>query len=114
MTNFSFLLVFKDTLFKQAILSLLGEMECNTQFFESNAEDINGLLSEISIFKPDTVLFEEASPLWTVSCPVHLFKEMPGRPIVVVSQEHNLMHVIHWQTLQVGKADDLIESIRFE
>jgi hypothetical protein len=112
LTDLCFLLVFKDTLFKQIVLSLLGEMDSDIQFLESSADDIDSLLNEISEFRPNTVLFEEASPLWSASCLIHLLKEMPGCPIVVISQEHNLVHVVHWQTLEVEKADDLFKSIK--
>ena len=112
MADLCFLLVFKDTLFKQIVLSVLGEMDSSIQFFESNTEDLNDLLNEISKLNPDTVLLEESSPLSADWCLVHLLKEMPGRPIVVVSQEHNQLHVVHWQTLQMQKAHDLIESIK--
>jgi len=111
LANFCFLLVFKDVLFKQIILSLISEMKGNIQIFESDARDVDDLLDEISKLKPDSLMIEEASPLSAASCLVHLLKVLDGRPIIVISQEHNLLHVVHWQTVQVERANDLLEFI---
>lgn len=78
---------------------------------DSTANDIDGLLNEILKYQPDTILLDESSPLSTIPCLVHLLKELPGRPIVVVSQEENLLHVIRWRTVQVEQANDLIEFV---
>jgi hypothetical protein len=112
LSNLCFLLVFKDVLFRQIMLSLLSEMQGNIQLFESNADAVEDLLVEVSKLRPDAIMLEEASPLSSASCLVHLLKVLPGRPIIVVSQEQNLLHVIRGRTVQVEQADDLIEFVR--
>jgi hypothetical protein len=83
------------------------------EIFESSAANIDDLLREVSNLRPDTVLVEETSPLSVASSLVHLMKAMPGHPVVVLSQEQNLMHVVQWQTVHVEKANDLVELIDF-
>jgi hypothetical protein len=80
--------------------------------FESTPNDVDDLLMEVSMLSPDTVLLEEDSPLSSYPCLFHLLKAMAGRPIVVVSQEYNTMHVVHWRTVRVETVNDLIESIK--
>jgi chemotaxis response regulator CheB len=106
------LLVFKDTLFKQILLSLLIEAHNKIEIIESTADNVDDLLGEVRIFDPDAVLLEKSSPLSDVPCLFRLFMVMPGRPVVLISQEHNFVHVVHWQTVQVETATDLIEAIR--
>jgi hypothetical protein len=80
--------------------------------FESSAEDVDGLLKDIVNLKPDTVLLDEASHFSSKSSLAPLLMAMPGRPIVVVSQKYNLMHVVHYRTVQVETVSDLIESLK--
>jgi hypothetical protein len=110
--NICFLLVFKDALFKQILANLLMQMNNNHSIFESAAEDMDGLLKDIVNFKPDTLLLEEASYFSSKSSLAPLLMAMPGRPIVVVSQKYNLMHVVHYRTVQVETVGDLIESLK--
>jgi hypothetical protein len=110
--NICFLLVFRDALFKQVLSNLLVEMNSRFEVFESNSEIVDDLLIEISKLQPDTVLLEETSPLSGNSCLFHLVKEMRGRPIIVVSQEYNLMHIVNWRTVPVETVNDLIKSIK--
>jgi len=110
--NYCFLLVFKDGLFKQILSNLLVEMNNGFEIYESTAEDVDDLLTEVSKLSPDTILLQESSPLSKGACLIHILRAIPGRPVVVVSQEHNLMHVVHWRTVYVETVNDLIESIR--
>jgi hypothetical protein len=105
------LLVFKDTLFKQILLNLLIEANNQIGLIESNADNVEDLLGEVVIFEPDAVLLEKSSPLSDVPCLFRLFMIMPGRPVVLISQEHNFVHVVHWQTVHVKTATDLIRAI---
>jgi hypothetical protein len=93
------------------MLRLLIEMTHKIDTFESTANDVDDLLQEVSILGPDMVLMEEGSPFAAASCLGHMLMAMPGCPVIVVSQEHNLLHVVHWQTVQVETARDLIEFI---
>jgi hypothetical protein len=108
--NHCFLLVFKDNLFKQIILSLLKEMN-NVEMKDSTANDVEGLLKEVLKYQPDTVLLEESSPLSAAPCLFHLLNILHGRPVVLVSPKSNLMHVVHWRTIEVETASDLFKSI---
>jgi hypothetical protein len=102
----------KDALFKEIMLSLLIDMTNTIEIFESTAEDVDDLLKEVSKYDPDTILVEESSPLSGASCLVHILMAMSGRPVVVLSQEHNWMHVVQWQTVQLSSANDLINAIK--
>jgi hypothetical protein len=87
-------------------------MNYGFEVFESTPKGVDELLIDVSKLNPDTVLLEEESPFSTYPCLFHLLKAMPGRPIVVVSQEYNTMHVIHWRTVRVETVNDLIECIK--
>jgi len=79
---------------------------------ESTADDIEGLLTEVLQYQPDTVLLDESSPLSAASCLLHLLSTLPGKSVVLVSQERNQMHVIHLRTIEMETASDLFETSR--
>jgi hypothetical protein len=108
-----FLLVFKDTLFKQTILGLLKEMD-NVDLIESKAEDAGDLFKEVVKYRANTILMDESSPLSAAAPLFHLLMSLPGRQIVLISKENNLIHVAHWRTIQVDTAADLFKSITIE
>ena len=89
-------------------------MNHSFEIFESSAENIDDLLREVSELCPDTILLQESSPLSGGAGLVHLLRAMPGRPVVVVSQQHNVMHVVHWRTVCVETVSDLIDTIRHD
>lgn len=107
------LLVCKDTLFRQVVLGLLLDIHENVEMFESAARTIHDLLNEVSDIDPDIILLEETSPLSEEFRLVHMLLAKPGRPVIVISQEHNWMHVVHCETVQLSSANDLINAINF-
>ena len=104
----------RNILFKEVMLSLLVDMSVPLEIFDSTASDVNGLLEEISHINPDMILLEETSPLSKGSCLFDVLAIRPGCPVVVVSQEHNQVHIVKWQTVQLNSASDLINTIGFD
>ena len=84
----------------------------NIEVFESAADDVDHLLEEVSKIDPDTILFEASSPLSAKSCLVHVLIAKPGCPVIMISQEQNWMHVVRWETVQIGSANDLIKTFK--
>jgi hypothetical protein len=87
-------------------------MNNSHEIFESSAEDVDGLVKDIVKLQPNTVLLDETSHFSSASSLAPLLMAMPGRPIVVVSQKYNVMHVVHYRTVQVETVSDLIESLK--
>ncbi len=107
-----FLLICRNDLLRDAMMSLLIGMPGPIDVFETAASDVDGLLHDVSHIDPDMILLEETSPLSKGSCLFHVLTVKPGRPVVVVSQEHNWIHVVRWQTVQIKSASELINTIR--
>lgn len=106
------LLVCKDgTLFKQIVWNLLTPITDHIDMFDSNAQTIADLLDEVSRIDPDVILLEESSPLSMDSVLAHVLLAKPGRPVIVINQEHNWVHTVCWETIQLRSADDLRNMI---
>ena len=101
----------KDALFRQIVSNLLVNVDDHVEIFESTARNLNDLLQDVSDINPDIILLEETSPLSVDSLLVHVLFAKPGRPVIVISQEHNWMHMVRWETIQLHSANDLISTI---
>jgi len=101
----------KDALFRQIVSNLLVNVDDHVEIFESTARNLNDLLQDVSDINPDIILLEETSPLSVDSPLVHVLFAKPGRPVIVISQEHNWMHMVRWETIQLHSANDLINTI---
>ncbi len=103
----------KDNLFKGAMSSLLLDMAAGIQLWESNSHDVETLLKETSHMDPDVIVLESTSPLSDGSLLMRVLMARPGRPVIVVSHEHNWMHVVRWETVRLESANDLIDVMKF-
>ena len=106
-----FLAIRKNSLFKQAVSSLLDDMTNSLELFESNASNVDDLFKEISEIDPDMILLEESSPFSDESLLVRLLITKPDLPVIVISEEINYMHVVRRKTVQLSSSIELIEAI---
>lgn len=108
-----FLVGRKDSLFKQLVASLLIDMLDDLELHENQTIEFNGLLEEIHAVNPNLILLEDASPFSENSLMSRLLVSLPGLPLIVISEDSNLMHVIRCNTRLLGSSNDLIETITF-
>ena len=102
----------KDTLLKEVISSLLLDISNDIELLESSVHDFETLLRGVSHVDPDVIVLEASSPFSEESQLVRVLMARPGRPVIVVSQEHNWMHVMRWETVKLESAYDLIDVMK--
>ncbi len=106
------LLVCKHILFKQIMSKLLLNISDEVELFESTTQDVECLLQDVSDIDPDLIFLEEDSPLSAESFLMRVLVARPGRPVIVVNQEDNWMHVVRWETVKLRSADDLLDAMK--
>jgi len=106
-----FLVGRKDSLFKQLVASLLVDLNDQLELRENKAVDFGGLLDEIKDAKPDMILLEESSPFSENSLLTYLLINIPAMPVIVISEDSNLMHIVRRETKLLSSSSDLIETI---
>ena len=94
------------------MLSLFIDAADQFEIFESTAHDAEGLLQEVSRVNPDLILLEESAPLSAQLRLCQVLTVKPYRPVIMISQEHNWMHVIHRKSVQLNSASDLIDALK--
>ena len=94
-------------------MNLLVNGADNVEMFESTALDVRDFLNEVTHLDPDIILLEESSPLSTNSPLVHVLIAKPGRRLIMISQEHNWIYVVHWENFHLSSASDLVNTIKF-
>ncbi len=83
----------------------------NFELDESRTIEFDALLNEIEALHPHLILLEEASPFSSASLMTRLLVALPELPLIVISEDSNLMHVIRCQTRLLSSSQDLIETI---
>jgi chemotaxis response regulator CheB len=111
MNKLCFLAIQKNSLFKQAISSLVGKATNGIELYESVANNVEDLIKEISDMAPNVLLLEQSSPLLNESVLAGLLMISPCVSVIVVSEETSFMHVVHRETIQLSSSIDLIEAI---
>ena len=101
----------KDSLFQQLVASLLNDLADNLKLHESEAGDIEGLLNEVAEVEPDMILLEDSSPFSQDSLLVQLLIDRPNLPVIVISEDSNVMHVVRRETMLISSSSDLIKTI---
>lgn len=109
----SLLLVGKDQLFRQLVSGLLLDIRDVVETYESSAIDLPDLLVEVADIHPDIMLLEDVSPLSADTCLVPVLIANADLPVIVVSSEHNWMHVVRRESVRLNSANELIEAVRF-
>jgi hypothetical protein len=111
MNKLCFLAIQKNSLFKQAVSSLIGKATNGIELYESEADNVEGLIKEISDMAPHVLVLEESSLLLNESVLAGLLMISPCVSVIVVSEETSFMHVVHRETIQLSSSIDLIEAI---
>ena len=106
-----FLVGQKDSLFKEVVATLLMDSTNNLFLYESQAVDFEGMLAEVLKVEPDVILLDESSPFTVDSFLMQLLITNPGLPVIVISEDDNLMHVVHRETIEINSSMDLINTI---
>ncbi|MBI5702567.1 MAG: hypothetical protein ACOYYF_10705 [Chloroflexota bacterium] len=106
-----FLVGRKDSLFKQLVASLLVDMMDDLDLYENKAVEFDALLEEIKIASPHLLLLEEASPFSENSLMTRFLANLPALPVVVISEDSNLIYVVRCNARLLSSSRDLIEAI---
>lgn len=106
-----FLVGRKDSLFKQLVASLLVDMMDNLDLYENKAVEFDALLEEIKFASPHLLLLEEASPFSENSLTTRFLASLPALPVVVISEDSNLIYVVRCNARLLSSSRDLIEAI---
>ena len=101
----------RTSLFKDLMANLLNGLIDDLDIQENQADDFEGLLTEISNADPTLVLLDETSPFSGDSFLVQLLIHKPGLPVIVVSEDSNLMHVVQKETRVIGSSNDLVDAV---
>jgi DNA-binding NarL/FixJ family response regulator len=96
----------------QLVASLLVDMMDDLDLYESQAVGFEELLNEMQIANPRLILLEETLPFSSASLMTRLLAARPELPVIVISEDTNLIHVIRCQTRLLSSSKDLIETIQ--
>lgn len=100
-----------DSLFKNLIANLLNDLIKDLDFHESQADDLEGLLNEISETEPTLILLDNSSPFSGDFPLIRILMHKPGLPVIVISENSNFMHVIRRETQIINSSSDLVKAI---
>lgn len=111
MEKLCFLAGRKDSLFKQLVASLLMDATDHLELYENKSGEVAELLNEIKEAKPDMIVLEDSAPFAENSLLIRILIHVPEVPMIVISEDSNLIHVVRCQTRLLGSSNDLIETI---
>ena len=100
-----------DSLFKNLVATLLNDLIKDLDLHESQAEDLEGLLNEISEAKTALILLDDSFPFSDESPLVRILIHSPNLPVIVISEEANLMHIVHRETRTINSSSDLVQAV---
>jgi len=101
----------KDALFKTLVAGLLDGKIDDMDIQESQANDFDGLLAEISEADPTLILLDDSFPFSKDSFLVRILLHRPDLPVVVISEDSNLMHIVRKETKVIDSSNDLINVV---
>jgi DNA-binding NtrC family response regulator len=101
----------KDSLFKNLMANLLSDLIDDLDLQESHADDMEGLLNEISETEPAFILLDDSSPFSGESPLVRILIHRPNLPVIVISEDSNLMHIVHRETRIINSSNDLVKAV---
>jgi len=101
----------KDSLFKNLVATLLNDLIKDLILYESQAEDLEGLLNEISETDPTLILLDDSSSFSSESPLMSILMRKPGLPVIVISENSNSMHIVRRETQIINTSRDLIKAI---
>ena len=100
-----------DSLFKNLVATLLNDLIKDLDLHESLAEDLEGLLDEISETDPTLILLDDSSPFSGASPLISILMHKPGLPVIVIGENSNFMHIVHRETKIINSSNDLVNAI---
>lgn len=83
----------------------------NLDLYENKAVEFDALLEEIKFASPHLLLLEEASPFSENSLMTRFLASLPALPVVVISEDSNLIYVVRCNVRLLSSSRDLIEAI---
>ena len=101
----------KDSLFKNLVAILLNGLMDDLDLQESGAEDLEGLLNEISEAEPTFILLDDSSSFSEESLLVRILMHKPDLPVIVISENSNLMHIVRRETRTINSSNDLVNAV---
>jgi len=101
----------KDTLFKNLVASLLNGRIDDMDVQESQADDFDGLLVEISEADPTLIMLDDSYPFSKDSFLVQILLHRPDLPVIVISEDSNLMHIVRKETKIIDSSKDLFNVV---
>ncbi len=106
-----FLVGKRDSLFKQLVASLLIDLTDGFVLYENKALEMENLLREIDHVRPDMILLEDMSPYSEGSLLSRLLFKTSDIPLIVISEDSNVMHVVRRESRLLSSSSDLIKTI---
>lgn len=101
----------KESLFKQLVASLLRDATDDLELYENKSVEFGEMLSEIKESKPDMIILEESEPFTENSLLTRILIQIPEVPLIVISEDSNLIHIVRCQARLLSSSNDLIETI---
>jgi DNA-binding NtrC family response regulator len=101
----------KDSLFKNLVATLLNDLIKDLDLHESQSEDLEGLLNEISKTDPTLILLDESSSFSDEFPLVSILMHKPGLPVIVISENSNFMHIVRRETQVINSSSDLVKAV---
>lgn len=101
----------RESLFKNLVANLLNGLIDDLRLQESQANDFEELLAEISDADPTLILLDEASPFSGNSVLGRILAYRPDLPVIVLSEDSNLMHIVRKETKVIDSSSDLADAV---
>jgi hypothetical protein len=103
-----------DSLLYRALASLLPSPRSELNLVTSTANDLPGLVGEISDLKPDMVILAESTPLAAKDMLGRLLMSHTELRVVVVSEDTNWLSVFHKKDMEMTSQADLLDVLYFD
>lgn len=81
------------------------------ELYENKSVEFGEMLSEIKESKPDMIILEESEPFTENSLLTRILIRFPEVPLIVISEDSNLIHIVRCQARLLSSSNDLIETI---
>ena len=101
----------QNSLFRQLVANLLQDLASDLTLHESCVADFTGFMEEVSTIQPDMILLEDSSPFSEDSHLARLLINKPELPVIVISEDSNVMYVLRCETSLLSTSHDLIDAI---
>ena len=100
-----------NSLFKNLVATLLNDLLKDLDLHESQADDLEGLLNEISETDPTLILLDDSSPFSSDSPLIRILMHKPNLPVIVISENSNFMHIVRRETQIINSSSDLVKAV---